>query len=52
VSTDRIPPTVRGNAAKPVHIDLDLEDAVKALLSVDPDDLPDKAKSPLPPDRS
>ncbi len=42
----------RGNAAKPVKIDLDFDDAVKALLSVDPDDLPDKATSPSQPDRS
>lgn len=41
-----------GNASKPVKIDLDFEDAVKALLSVDPDTLPDKAESPMRPDRS
>jgi hypothetical protein len=33
-------------------IDLDFEDAVNALLSVDPDALPDKAKSPSQPGRS
>jgi len=43
---------VRGSAAKPIVIDLDFEDAVKALLGVDPGDLPDKAKSPSQPDRS
>lgn len=52
VSTASIPPTGRGNAAKPVNIDLDFEDAVKALLSVDPDDLPERATSPSQPDRS
>jgi hypothetical protein len=41
-----------GNAAKPVKIDLDFEDAVKALLSVDPDALPDGDESPSRPDRS
>ena len=51
-SFDWLVPAIHGNAAKPVNTDLNFEDVVKALLSVDPDDLPDKAKSPSQPDRS
>jgi len=38
--------SVRGNASKPLSIDLPFEDAVKTLLSVDPADLPDGDESP------
>lgn len=48
MSSDRdgIPPSGRGNASKPVKIDLEFEDAVKELLSVDPDALRDEDESP------
>jgi hypothetical protein len=41
----------RGNAAKPIQIDLEFEDAMKALLSVDPADLQDEDESPSQQDR-
>lgn len=40
----------RGDAAKPLTIyPLEFEDAMRALLAVDPDDLEDAFESPSPP---
>jgi len=46
-------PSHRGNASKPLSLHpLGFDDAVRALLSVDPDDLQASAESPSPPDHS
>ena len=42
----------RGNAAKPLKLDMEFEDAMRELLSVDPDALRDEDESPSQPGRT